>query len=99
MENEMKDQNVEGLKSAAEMRRIPRNACFLRGEALLGIGEKMPCEIHDIADNSARVVLQDAAEVPERFILSIPRRQVKEWVQVVRRSEKDFGVVFETFRF
>lgn len=95
----MKDDQVQGLKTGADMRRMQRNACFLRGEAFLSVGEKMPCEIHDIANNSARVVLQNAVEVPERFILSIPRRQVKEWVQVVRRSEKDFGVVFETFRF
>lgn len=95
----MSKELVQGVKKGAEMRRAPRNACFLRGQAYLNAGEDMPCEIHDIANNSARIVLNEAADVPDRFVLSIPRRHVKEWVRVVRRSEKDFGVVFENFHF
>jgi len=95
----MSKEIVLNTKDSANVRKHPRNACFLRGEAEIGKSGRIPCEIHDIAHNSARIVLDPKVYVPNRFILSIPRRHVKEWVRVVRRSEKDFGVVFENFHF
>lgn len=95
------DMNKPELKAytSRENRKIPRNACFMRGEIIISESNVIHCDIHDIAVNSARLVFPEKIKLPDRFVLHIPRRKVKEWVKVLRRGDKDCGVVFEKFRF
>jgi hypothetical protein len=76
-----------------ERRIKPRFPCFLKGEIILENGTRIvPCEAHDISDKGLRLEGADFAQLPDSFILAIPRRQFRERVQVVRRLENGVGV-------
>lgn len=77
----------------SEQRKNPRTPCFLRGEIRLYNGEKrIACEIHDLSDNGFRLTGFATPEVPESFVLAIPRRSFLERVKVVRRADDSLGV-------
>jgi hypothetical protein len=82
-------------KTGAERRRHPRYSCFLRARILHHGGEDgLACNAYDISAKG--MLLRDAyfATVPNRFLLSVPRRHMEEWVEVVRRSSTELGVRF-----
>lgn len=76
-----------------------RQECFLRAEALLAGGaEKLLCEARDISDSGLKLVGQNLESLPDKFILSIPRRGINEGVTVKRRSPTEVGVQFDAFQ-
>jgi hypothetical protein len=76
-----------------ERRIKPRLPCFLKGEIILDNGARtVPCEAHDISDKGLRLEGADFSQLPDTFILAIPRRQFRERVQIVRQLEKGVGV-------
>jgi hypothetical protein len=80
-----------------EQRKQIRNGCFLRGDIIVNENvAPIPCEIHDISDRGMRLVVLNALRMPGRFIVSIPRRHVREIVRVVRRTSNELGVIIET---
>jgi hypothetical protein len=70
-----------------------RNPCYLRADIILGSKEPpIAAEAHDISDLGMRLVVADATALPNEFIVSIPRRHIREAVKVVRRDETSLGV-------
>jgi hypothetical protein len=79
----------------SDRRRETRNACYLRASILIDDGaRRVEAEAHDISNNGMLLYVLDSREVPDRFIVSIPRRHMIEHVKVMRRSRKELGVVF-----
>lgn len=82
-------------KAGAERRKHARYACFLRARILnLGGEDGLACNAYDISEKG--MLLRDAffATVPNRFLISVPRRHMEQWVEVVRRSATELGVRF-----
>lgn len=78
----------------AERRIDPRMPCYLRGEIILNNGiEVVPCEVHDISDKGMRLAGPDFSRLPETFILTVARRQIRERVKVVRKTDDGVGVL------
>ncbi len=79
-----------------ERRIDTRLPCFLRAEILLENGtRRLPCEAHDISERGLRLAGADFSQLPDSFILAIPRRKIEDRVKVVRRGEDFIGVMFE----
>ena len=77
-----------------EHRREARNACYLRAEIILETGAPpIIAEAHDISDSGMRLKVLNSRTLPNRFLLSIPRRHFREYVEIKRRSEGEVGVV------
>ncbi|HRE21644.1 MAG TPA: hypothetical protein PKW21_11510 [Rhabdaerophilum sp.] len=71
----------------------PRNPSFLRAEIILGTNlPPVPAEVHDISDRGMRLVVEKPEALPAEFMVSIPRRRLREFVEVVRREEGSLGV-------
>ncbi len=80
-----------------DKRSEPRNPCFLRADIILSHNaEPVPAEAHDISDRGARLHVLNTRALPDEFVISIPRRKIRETVKVVRRGEKELGVIFKT---
>lgn len=78
----------------AERRIDPRMPCYLRGEIILNNGvEVVPCEVHDISEKGMRLTGPDFGLLPESFILAVARRQIRERVKVVRKTDDGVGVL------
>lgn len=70
-----------------------RNPSFLRAEIILGTNlPPVPAEVHDISDRGMRLVVEKPESLPAEFMVSIPRRRLREFVEVVRRDEGSVGV-------
>lgn len=83
----------------SERRIDERMPCFLRAEIVLNNGEtRLPCEAHDISSTGLRLAGIDFSSLPESFIVAVPRRQILERVNVVRRMEGAVGVRFQSFK-
>lgn len=83
----------------ANLRSEPRNQCFLRGDIIVDANTPpMPCEVHDISSRGMRLVVLDASRVPNNFIVSVPRRSLRETVRVTRRAKQELGVVIQAAR-
>lgn len=77
-----------------ERRIDPRLPCFLKGEIVLNNGtRRISCEAHDISDRGMRLAGPDFRNMPDSFILSIPRRHFEQRVKVVRRMPDSVGVI------
>ncbi len=78
----------------AERRIDARMPCYLRGEIVLNNGiEIVPCEVHDISEKGMRLTGPDFSKLPDSFILAVARRQIRERVKVVRRTNSGVGVL------
>lgn len=79
-----------------EKRREPRNACYLQASIIVSPQAKpVPAEAHDISEHGLRLRLADAVGLPDEFIVSIPRRKMREVVCVIRRGKTELGVVIK----
>jgi hypothetical protein len=76
-----------------DQRKENRNTCYLRAEIyVMPNAEPIIAEAHDISDHGMRLVVLDARRLPDRFMISIPRRRMEEVVEVRRRADKELGV-------
>lgn len=79
-----------------ERRIDPRVPCFLRAAIVLENGERrIACEAHDISEHGLRLAGADFRELPDSFILEVPRRAIEGRVSIVRRGPDFVGVVFK----
>ncbi|KAF0232047.1 MAG: hypothetical protein FD175_242 [Beijerinckiaceae bacterium] len=73
-----------------------RNPCYLRADIVVNMhSDPVPAEAHDISEKGLRLVVPDSKPIPDEFMISIPRRKLREIVRVVRREDKELGVVFK----
>jgi diadenosine tetraphosphate (Ap4A) HIT family hydrolase len=82
----------------SDMRREPRQPCFLRAEIL--VGQNMPpiqAEAHDISNSGMKLVVVNSRDIPDRFVVCIPRRHFREIVEVKRRRPNELGVVIQSY--
>ena len=75
-------------------RSYERFECFIRGDIHLNNEEILPCEVRDISDAGARLVIGNNGGVPDTFRLQVPRRRIDARVRVMRRGADDLGVKF-----
>ena len=77
-------------------RREPRNPCYLRAELFVAPNAApIVAEVHDISAHGMRLVVLNARTLPERFVVSVPRRHMRETVRVARRADNEVGVVIQ----
>jgi hypothetical protein len=88
-------------------RRVPpnqrqqtRRAVFIKALLLRDGKPNLPCTLVDISDTGARLVIDDARVVPNRFTIAmteqgVPRRHCR----LVWRGENEIGVSFEAERY
>ena len=82
----------------AERRLEERNSCFLRAELTIStLQEPIQAEVLDISEHGLNLKLPDAAIIPDEFIVSVPRRHIRELVVVRRRSETTLGVLIKRY--
>lgn len=80
----------------SDRRQETRNPCFLRADIIVNHHTApVPAEAHDISDHGLRLIVPDTSALPDEFIVSIPRRKIRENVQVVRRSAQELGVIIQ----
>jgi PilZ domain len=80
----------------SERRSEIRNPCYLRADIIVSHdAEPVMAEAHDISDHGLRLVVLNARRIPNEFIVSIPRRHIRETVRVVRREEGELGVLIK----
>jgi hypothetical protein len=79
-----------------EKRSAPRNEAFLKGQVRLdGPHSGLDCLVCDISDAGARLqVPTDVAQLPERFLLFIPKTNATHHVRVAWRGNGEVGVSF-----
>lgn len=79
-----------------EKRSARRSRLFLKGQLLLdGSGSKLDCLVCDISETGARLqVSEDAALLPDRFVLFVPKTNVTHQVRVAWRAAGEVGVAF-----
>lgn len=76
-----------------DKRAHPRNPSFLRAEIIVSSNlPPVPAEVHDISDKGMRLVVEKPEDLPNEFLVSIPRRRLREFVEVVRRDSNSLGV-------
>jgi PilZ domain len=81
-----------------ERRREDRNTCFLRAELTINTHEEpIQAEVLDISEHGLRLKLPDADIVPNEFVVSVPRRHIRELVNVRRRTKTTLGVIIKRF--
>jgi len=87
---------IQKDKCMSNRRTETRNPCFLRADIIVSMHEEpVQAEAHDISDHGLRIVVTDAKRIPDEFIVSIPRRHIRETVRVVRRQEGELGVLIK----
>lgn len=70
-----------------------RNPSFLRAEIILGSNvPPVPAEVHDISDRGMKLIVEKPEALPNEFVVSIPRRHLREFVEIVRRDPNSVGV-------
>lgn len=80
----------------SERRSENRNPCYLRADIIVDThSDPVPAEAHDISDHGMRLVVLNTKRIPDEFLLSIPRRRMREIVRVVRREDKELGVIIK----
>jgi hypothetical protein len=89
---------VGNFRNHAELRRKPRRQFHYTASVLLdGTSPPHPCAIADISATGARIVLQAACELPERFILLLtPSGEARRHCRLVWRDGLAAGVKFLT---
>ncbi|MCZ8181601.1 MAG: hypothetical protein O9322_01410 [Beijerinckiaceae bacterium] len=81
----------------SDKRREPRNSCYLRAEIYTELSAPpIIAEAHDISDHGMRLKVLNARTLPNTFMVSIPRRHIREMVEIKRRSEGEVGVLIRT---
>ncbi|HWX83861.1 MAG TPA: PilZ domain-containing protein [Xanthobacteraceae bacterium] len=87
---------VGNYRNRAELRRKPRRQFHYDASILLdGKASPCACEIADISETGARIVLQSECELPERFILLLSRGgEARRRCRVVWRNGLTVGVEF-----
>lgn len=81
---------------SSNRRQEERNPCFLRADLILDAHiPPITAQAHDISDRGLKLIVEDARTIPDRFIVSIPRRHLREVVRVMRRSPTELGVRIE----
>jgi hypothetical protein len=76
-----------------ELRRHVRRDIGTAGSVVLPDGRKIVCEIHDISETGARLLLKEAVELPMQFGLEIGRN-VRRLCHRVRQDGTTAGVRF-----
>ncbi len=79
----------------AELRRKPRRPLHYRARILLSKkGQPRSCNIEDISESGARIVLQKDEELPQRFLLLLSPRSAARLCREVWREHLTVGVEF-----
>lgn len=79
-------------------RREDRNTCFMRAEITLDQHQPpIIAEVHDISEHGLRLKFENADAIPNEFIVSIPRRHMRELVVVRRRTKDTLGCIIKRF--
>ena len=78
----------------SDKRYSERFQCYIRGDIVLNDEEKLACEVRDISDTGARLLIGELGTVPDTFRLQVPRRRIDSRVRVMRRGKDDLGVRF-----
>ena len=89
---------VGNYRNQAELRKKPRRQFHYNASVLLdATSSPQPCAIADISATGARIVLQSACELPERFILLLTRGgEARRHCRLVWRDGLAAGVEFPT---
>lgn len=80
-------------------RREDRNTCFMRAEIIYDTNlPPIIAEVHDISEHGLQLRLDDTNVLPaNEFIVSIPRRHMRELVTVRRRTKTALGCIIKRF--
>ena len=82
-------------ESAGNGRKATRVRTILSARVVLGKGfADVSCQVKDLSDTGARIVVDEAAVLPTRFALSIPKNDVTHVCELRWRSGKSAGVEF-----
>lgn len=82
-------------EQSAEQRRAGRVRTILAAEVAFGRGlPPVPCQVKDLSDTGARIIVDEAVLLPNRFELRVPRRKVTHQAQVRWRRGALLGLEF-----
>lgn len=83
-------------RAGTELRKMPRRQFHFRAKILTGrTGPLHACSIADISERGARLVLDDEAELPDRFLLLLsPQGEARRVCRLVWCDGPTVGVEF-----
>jgi hypothetical protein len=58
-----------------------------------GLGPPLKCEMKDVSELGARIVVSDARSSPQEFLVLL-KDDLVQWCQVMWRSEREMGIKF-----
>src|ERR1700760_2326615 len=91
----MKDDSHDGLPPIAERRPFVRKRVLLGGVAVHSLRrDGANCQVRDMTDTGARIILSHAANLPDRLHLIIVRDQVAYEARVIWRKGNAAGLSF-----
>ena len=77
--------------------RSPRLRCFLKADITYAGGAfNRECQIKDLSDTGARIMIKDNSSLPSEFSIHIPNRPEVTRAEIKWRHEGQIGVVFLT---
>jgi hypothetical protein len=87
-----------------ERRRLPRQqtsrAVFIKSQLLPGGKASLPCVVINISELGARLLVEDARHVPDRFTIALSERGVpRRRCRIVWRGDGEVGVSFEAEKY
>ena len=82
-------------RAKAEARATPRRRTLVRATIHTSdFDQGRPCRVRDISEGGARLEVDGAADLPERFLLTIDAGNGPALVEVAWRGESVVGVAF-----
>ncbi len=76
-----------------DKRANPRREITRPARIELGDGTTLDCALSDVSQNGARIALDNAAAVPEEFVLVL-RDDLRRHCRAMRRADNSLGVMF-----
>ncbi len=77
-----------------ERKASPRVRVAWKVKAITAAGAAVTCTVQDVSDGGARLSVPPEAELPERFHLYFPLRDLSHYVEVRWRKDAEVGVAF-----
>jgi methyl-accepting chemotaxis protein len=76
-----------------DKRASPRREIARAARIELGDGTAVECTLSDVSQTGARVAIEDAAAVPDEFVLVL-RDDLRRRCRAIRRDDGSLGVMF-----
>ena len=76
-----------------DKRATPRREIARTAQIELGDGTALDCTLSDVSQTGARIAIENAATIPDEFVLVL-RDDLRKRCRTIRRADNSLGVMF-----